>query len=95
MGPVTVGAVSYLPVWVLLFVGVVGSVALVARLMLLRSRFRGVSALVATYYRDQTGMLRARSAAVRVGVRSRLRLRSGVGVAVPADDAGSMTGRES
>ena len=61
----------YLPVWILLAAGVLLLVLLLVRTSGVLRRFRRTVSMVSTHTQDRTGLLRARSAALRVAVAER------------------------
>jgi len=63
--------VPYLPVWILLAAGVLLLVLLLVRTSGVLRRFRRTVSMVSTHTQDRTGLLRARSAALRVAVAER------------------------
>jgi hypothetical protein len=59
---------SYLPTWIALASGLVLLVVVIVRLTRHVRRFSGTAAAVNARFNDSTGLLRARSAALRVAV---------------------------
>jgi len=59
---------SYLPIWIVLAVGLVLLVVVLVRVMGTVRRFRGVVAAYNARFTDSTGHLRARFAALRVAM---------------------------
>ncbi|MGW4486227.1 bacteriophage holin [Amycolatopsis sp. NPDC004368] len=62
---------SYLPTYVLLAAGLVVLIVLAVRTIRVLRQFRRTMSMVATNTQDRTGLLRARSAALRVAVAQR------------------------
>lgn len=86
---------GYLPTWVLLFVGLVGLTVLTVRALVAFGRFRALGMRESARYRDETGMLRARSAALRVGIAARLCSQPAGGAPARTPATGTMTSWES
>ncbi|WP_033287508.1 bacteriophage holin [Amycolatopsis jejuensis] len=61
----------YLPAYVLLAAGLVVLALLLVRIAGVLRRFRRTVSMVSTHTQDRTGLLRARSAALRVAVAER------------------------
>ncbi|WP_020659713.1 bacteriophage holin [Amycolatopsis benzoatilytica] len=66
----------YLPVWILLAAGVLLLVLLLVRIFGVLRRFRRTVSMVSTRTQDRAGLIRARSAALRVAVAERRPARS-------------------
>ena len=66
----------YLPVWILLAAGALLLVLLLVRTSGVLRRFRRTVSMVSTQTQDRTGLIRARSAALRVAVAERRPARS-------------------